>query len=116
MTVELKAYMVTHPEDELRFQTIRDQLEQAIKIEQRKNIIIVPSHWYYNGQDTSLKVRELNNLPLNTIEEMNQGIFDISWCERYQSDGSLEQLLGQITPDNVHSEIDFGQPVGKELL
>ena len=84
-----------HPEDELRFQTIRDQLEQAIKIEQRKNIIIVPSHWYYNGQDTSLKVRELNNLPLNTIEEMNQGIFDISWCERYQSDGSLEQLLGQ---------------------
>ena len=28
----------------------------------------------------------------------------------------LEQLLGQITPDNVHSEIDFGQPVGKELL
>ena len=61
-----------HPEDELRFQTIRDQLEQAIKIEQRKNIIIVPSHWYYNGQDTSLKIRELNNLPLNTIEEMNQ--------------------------------------------
>ena len=29
---------------------------------------------------------------------------------------TLEQLLGQITPDNVHSEIDFGQPVGKELL
>ena len=84
-----------HPEDELRFPTIRDQLEQAIKIEQRKNIIIVPSHWYYNGQDTSLKIRELNNLPLNTIEEMNQGIFDISWCERYQSDGSLEQLLDQ---------------------
>ena len=84
-----------HPEDELRFETIRDQLEQAIKIEQRKKIIIVPSHWYYNGQDTSLKIRELNNLPLNTIEEMNQGIFDISWCERYQSDGSLEQLSDQ---------------------
>ena len=29
---------------------------------------------------------------------------------------TLERLLGQITPDNVHSEIDFGQPVGKELL
>lgn len=29
---------------------------------------------------------------------------------------TLEQLLGQITPDNLHSEIDFGQPVGKELL
>ncbi|MBW4016710.1 AbrB/MazE/SpoVT family DNA-binding domain-containing protein [Moraxella osloensis] len=32
------------------------------------------------------------------------------------SQETLEQLLGQITPDNLHSEIDFGQPVGKELL
>ena len=32
------------------------------------------------------------------------------------SQETLEQLLGQITPDNVHSEIDFGQPGGKELL
>ena len=32
------------------------------------------------------------------------------------SQETLEQLLGQITPDNVHSEIDFDQPVGKELL
>ena len=32
------------------------------------------------------------------------------------SQETLEQLVGQITPDNVHSEIDFGQPVGKELL
>ena len=32
------------------------------------------------------------------------------------SQETLEQLLGQITPDNVHSEIDFGQSVGKELL
>ena len=84
-----------HPENELRFETIRDQLQQAIKNEGKKNIIIVPSHWYYNGQDTSLKIRELNMLPLNTIEEMNQGIFDISWCEKYENDGSLTQLLDQ---------------------
>ncbi len=32
------------------------------------------------------------------------------------SQETLEQLLGQITPNNLHSEIDFGQPVGKELL
>ena len=32
------------------------------------------------------------------------------------SQETLEQLLGQITPDNVHSEIDFGESVGKELL
>ena len=84
-----------HPDDDLRFETIRDQLEQAIKVDGKKNIIIVPSHWYYNGQDTSLKIRELNSLPLNTIEEMNQGIFDISWCEKYENDGSLIQILDQ---------------------
>jgi len=84
-----------HPEDVLRFETIRDQLKQAIHIDNRENIIIVPSHWYYNGQDTSLKIRELNNLPLNSIEEMNQGIFDISWCEQYDEDGLLDQILDQ---------------------
>jgi antitoxin MazE len=28
----------------------------------------------------------------------------------------LSQLLAGITPDNLHSETDFGAPVGKELL
>ena len=28
---------------------------------------------------------------------------------------SLEQLLGQITEDNLHHEIDTGDPVGKEI-
>tara|TARA_A100001037_G_C15136013_1_gene631197 strand:- start:394 stop:2616 length:2223 start_codon:yes stop_codon:yes gene_type:complete len=81
-----------HPEDELRFQTIRDQLKHAVS-NGRKNIVIVPSHWYYNGQDTGLKIRELNGIPLNTIEEMESGIFEISWCERYKTDGSLMQIL-----------------------
>ena len=29
---------------------------------------------------------------------------------------NLDALLAQITPENVHHEIDFGSPVGKELL
>lgn len=29
---------------------------------------------------------------------------------------SLEQLLSQITPENLHDEVSFGTPVGKELL
>ncbi len=28
----------------------------------------------------------------------------------------LDGLLEKITPENVHHEIDFGSPVGKELL
>jgi antitoxin MazE len=28
----------------------------------------------------------------------------------------LEELLAGITPKNLHSESDFGKPVGKELI
>lgn len=28
----------------------------------------------------------------------------------------LEDMLAAITPENIHSRIEFGQPVGKELL
>lgn len=28
----------------------------------------------------------------------------------------LEDLLSEITPDNLHHRIDFGAPVGKELI
>ena len=31
-------------------------------------------------------------------------------------DLNLDELLAQITPENIHVEIDFGQPVGRELL
>ncbi|MFT8953862.1 MAG: AbrB/MazE/SpoVT family DNA-binding domain-containing protein [Gluconobacter sp.] len=29
---------------------------------------------------------------------------------------TLAELLAGITPDNVHSEVDFGSPAGQELL
>ena len=29
---------------------------------------------------------------------------------------ALSALLSAITPDNLHSEVDFGEPQGKELL
>jgi len=28
----------------------------------------------------------------------------------------LDQLLAAITPENLHAEVDFGAPAGKELL
>jgi len=28
----------------------------------------------------------------------------------------LDSLLSKITPDNLHMEVDFGEPVGKELF
>ena len=27
----------------------------------------------------------------------------------------LQELLAQVTPENIHPEIDFGPPVGKEV-
>ena len=33
-----------------------------------------------------------------------------------ETDYDLDQLLDRITPGNLHGEIDFGGPVGKETL
>jgi antitoxin MazE len=33
-----------------------------------------------------------------------------------KSEYQLEELLAGITPKNLHSESDFGKPVGKELI
>jgi antitoxin MazE len=29
---------------------------------------------------------------------------------------TLESLLSQVTPDNLHGEVDFGSSVGREIL
>lgn len=29
---------------------------------------------------------------------------------------NLEDLLAQITPSNLHAEVEFGKPIGKEIL
>jgi antitoxin MazE len=29
---------------------------------------------------------------------------------------NLNDLLAQITPENIHGEVDFGQPVGREFI
>jgi antitoxin component of MazEF toxin-antitoxin module len=29
---------------------------------------------------------------------------------------TFRELMDQVTPDNLHAEVDFGGPVGKELL
>ena len=28
---------------------------------------------------------------------------------------TLSQLLGKVTPENLHAEVDFGRPLGKEV-
>jgi antitoxin MazE len=52
--------------------------------------------------DQPVEVREENGRIV--IEPIKPGKFD------------LAQLLSGITRENLHSEIDFGPPVGRELL
>jgi hypothetical protein len=78
-------------DDPLRFWTIRDTLEQAIRVDGRKQIILVLSHWYYDGLDNALTIRETNDLPLNTQAEMRRGEFAPRWCERYSGPAKYEQ-------------------------
>ena len=79
--------------DPMRFQTVRNVLETAISEDGRKEIIIVLSHWYKDSNNTAVEIRELNDLPLNSIEEMAAGIYSITWCERYTAPGQYDQYL-----------------------
>jgi antitoxin component of MazEF toxin-antitoxin module len=35
---------------------------------------------------------------------------------RLRKKPTLAQMLAAITPENIHDEVDFGRPVGKEAL
>ncbi len=77
--------------DPLKYQTVRNVLETAIREDGRTEIIIVLSHWYKNSNNTAVEIRELNTLPLNTNEEIAAGEFSITWCERYTAPGEFDQ-------------------------
>ena len=47
------------------------------------------------------------------IDEADDGIIIKSVGKK---EYSLRELVSRITPQNRHGEIDFGRPVGKELL
>ncbi|MCP4623256.1 MAG: hypothetical protein GY850_06955 [bacterium] len=88
-------------DDELKFLTVREQIEQA-KADGRKEVLIVWSHWYYNNVDTILSGRILNDLPFNSREEAADGTFTIEWCEDYTGDTTYTQktkLKGTLNPD-----------------
>ncbi len=80
------------PDDPLRFATIRSALETAIRVDNADEVVIVLSHWVSNTADTALIIREVNDLPLNSIAELKDGIFSITWCERYSEARQYDQI------------------------
>ncbi len=80
-----------YPDDPLRHTTVRENLEKAILDDGRDEIIVLLSHWYNNSSQTGLDIRMVNDLPLNTPEEMRNDVFSKTWCERYTAPGVYEQ-------------------------
>lgn len=64
-----------------------------------------------------------NGAPLS-IEEINEAIAEagaeagmggITICPAARPRYTLDELLASVTPDNLHGEVDFGPPVGREI-
>jgi len=59
--------------------------------------------------------QELDFTPETQVElEVTEGELHIKLKTR-RSEYTLEELVAGITEDNVHEEIDFGPPVGREV-
>ena len=67
-------------EPELAFRTLRQNIDLA-KAAGETNIVVVLSHWYLNHHLTYLQSRILNDVPLNTRDEIEAGDVSIEWCE-----------------------------------
>lgn len=86
------------PNDPLRFPTIRENIDRA-KTEGRREVIVLLSHWNYNNTDNMLGMRNLNKIPFNSRDEVDQGKYWKDWCERVDSyqpvacDGEGEDLI-----------------------
>lgn len=65
----------------LRFRTLRENIDIA-KQDGRKEVLVVLSHWYYNGRDPLLAIRVLQDIPLQTRDEVRDGQLWKLWCER----------------------------------
>lgn len=61
-------------------------------------------------------IMEAAHLELDTPVEVREEGGRIVIEPLRQPEFSLEELLAGITPDNIHEEVDFGMPVGKEAL
>ncbi len=81
-----------HVGDELggHFSSVRDAIQSA-KENGLDKIIVAPAHWLYDAPDITLYMRELNNLPYLTREDIAAEQFDLTYCE-----------------DNEGNEVDCG--------
>ncbi|MCB2106093.1 MAG: hypothetical protein KDE14_00275 [Rhodobacteraceae bacterium] len=77
------------------FRTLREVIEQAVREDGHREVILALSHWYDNSQNILFDLRFLNQIPLNTIAEMDAGTQWQVWCERYTGPGAFEQVAAR---------------------
>ncbi len=65
---------------ESEFKNIRENIDLA-KQDGRKEIVVLLSHWYYDSIDNGLAIRDVNRLPINTKQDLENDKFWIDWCE-----------------------------------
>lgn len=61
------------------------------------------------------QLAELAELTEESIETVAIQILAGRIGHRIERERSLNEMLDKITPDQLHDEIDFGEPVGREI-
>ena len=59
-----------------------------------------------------VKLEEGSQVDLKIVEDK----IVISSKKKRKSKYTLEELLANVKPENLHGEFDFGPPVGKEII
>lgn len=89
------SYGLSQPQDftsadpQNRFRTLRENIDLA-KRDGRREILVLLSHWYYDGRDPLLAIRKMQQIPLNTRTDLRQGKRWVEWCERLDSPTPVE--------------------------
>jgi len=84
------------------FMTLRETI-QLVKQDGYDKILIAPCHWLYDGYDTLYVNRVVNNLPLQTNEELAQEIYHKTHCE--DLDGNwVDCEGGEAVAEILHAE------------
>jgi len=84
-------------------------IRQAIRLAKEDGhdkILVAPCHWFYDCIDTLVRMREINNLPLQPKGSIANHQYDITWCEESGDtwiDCSSQNAVTEITLAQAYS-------------
>jgi hypothetical protein len=84
------------PDAEAEFKNVRENIDR-MKEDGVKTAIFLLSHWYFNSIDNGLAQRDVQQLPMNSYEDLDNNKFWIHWCERPEPGNNS---WTEVSPDN----------------